>query len=306
MHLGGPSALILDLLENTINPLITDVLENQLDRDGTGYLMRIDYIFNKMELLFTMFFQYGSDKKASIPEMALASTSVPVVSPDFSGFCCGEMLPPVCSIPDISNFDNRVSFSVQIDKSVFLVVTLDRFLSYKHHCEKIRQKVVARKNIARKFTKSKWSSKLEVLRTTALALCFSTGVCPVWSRSALAGRIFTERQALAAPVHTERPTNSMRVSKTSTNNRHPLFDLQHRPRGLKSRRRFLDGYRRDKVNLTRWGLAQLKDDMCDCGVIQITEHLLECVSSPNHCTIDDLCRSSPEVLDVARCWAERL
>lgn len=77
------------------------------------------------------------------------------------------------------------------NKPVYLGVTLDRSLTYKHHCEKTRQKVAARNNILRKLTQSKWGAKPDVLRTTAQALCFSTAeyACPVWSRSAHAKKV---------------------------------------------------------------------------------------------------------------------
>ncbi|GJQ80305.1 hypothetical protein Trydic_g12189 [Trypoxylus dichotomus] len=40
-------------------------------------------------------------------------------------------------------------------------ITLDRYLIYKHHCEKIPQKVTARNNIFRKLINSKWGTKPE-------------------------------------------------------------------------------------------------------------------------------------------------
>ncbi|GJQ75700.1 hypothetical protein Trydic_g17772 [Trypoxylus dichotomus] len=42
-----------------------------------------------------------------------------------------------------------------------------------------------------------------------------------------------------------------------------------------------------KIDLIRWGFAQLNDEMCDCGVIQNMEYLLEYANSPAHCSIDD-------------------
>lgn len=149
------------------------------------------------------------------------------------------------------------------NKPVYLGVTLDRSLTYKHHCEKTRQKVAARNNILRKLTHSKWGAKPDVLRTTAQALCFSTAeyACPVWSRSAHAKKVDVslnetcrlvtgcmkaaplDKLYQAAGFHSP---NSRREAhefsekfKKTFDNRHPLFGQYQESKRLKSRRRFL-------------------------------------------------------------------
>ena len=73
-----------------------------------------------------------------------------------------------------------------IDNTVYLGVLLDHSLTYKSHCEKTHQKVSTRKNLLRKLTGTNWGANASTLRTTAMALCFSTAeyCCPVWERSA--------------------------------------------------------------------------------------------------------------------------
>ena len=67
----------------------------------------------------------------------------------------------------------------------YLGVTLDRSLTYKFHCENTKKKIMTRNGILRKLSGSTWGCYPHVLRTTALALCFSAGeyASPVWGRS---------------------------------------------------------------------------------------------------------------------------
>ena len=68
---------------------------------------------------------------------------------------------------------------------VYLGVTLDQYLSFKTHVEKRKAKVCARNNIISKLTGTTWSASPETLRSTALALCYSSAeyACPAWERS---------------------------------------------------------------------------------------------------------------------------
>ncbi|CAG7722238.1 unnamed protein product [Allacma fusca] len=77
------------------------------------------------------------------------------------------------------------------DNPKYLGVTLDRSLTYKRHCEATKMKVAARTNIIRKLAGSSWGAKPQVMRASALALCYSVGeyACPVWSRSAHASKV---------------------------------------------------------------------------------------------------------------------
>lgn len=67
----------------------------------------------------------------------------------------------------------------------YLGITLDRSLTYRFHCENTKHKIMTRNGILRKLSGSTWGCNLHVLRTTALALCFSAGeyASPVCGRS---------------------------------------------------------------------------------------------------------------------------
>ena len=57
---------------------------------------------------------------------------------------------------------------------IYLGVTLDRTLSFKQHALNTKAKVNSRNNLLRKLTNSRWGALPATVRTTALALCFST------------------------------------------------------------------------------------------------------------------------------------
>ena len=73
----------------------------------------------------------------------------------------------------------------------FLVVTLDITLSYSTHITKVKAKTAARNKVLRKLANSKWGTHPSTIKTTALALCYSTAeyACPVWERSAHAHKV---------------------------------------------------------------------------------------------------------------------
>jgi len=68
----------------------------------------------------------------------------------------------------------------------YLGITLDRSLTFKAHIEGAKLKVCARLNILRQISGTTWGSDPLTMRTTALALCYSSGeyAAPVSSRSA--------------------------------------------------------------------------------------------------------------------------
>ena len=74
---------------------------------------------------------------------------------------------------------------------VYLGVTLDRCLTFKSHILKTKAKVGSRNNILRKLTNTRWGACPKTLRSTALALSFSTAeyACPVWERSTHAKKL---------------------------------------------------------------------------------------------------------------------
>ena len=64
----------------------------------------------------------------------------------------------------------------------YLGVTLDRMLSFKQHCENFAGKIQSRNNLLSKLANSRWGANPHVMRTTALAMCYSVAeyACPVW------------------------------------------------------------------------------------------------------------------------------
>ena len=77
---------------------------------------------------------------------------------------------------------------------VYLGVTLDRTLSFKEHARKTKEKVATRNNLLSKLANSSWGANPQTLRTTALALSYSTAeyCAPVWARSCHAKTINPE------------------------------------------------------------------------------------------------------------------
>ena len=68
---------------------------------------------------------------------------------------------------------------------MYLGVTLDRFLTYHEYLKKTSAKVGTRNNLLSKLAGTDWGAYAPTLRSTALALCFSTAeyCSPVWARS---------------------------------------------------------------------------------------------------------------------------
>ena len=86
----------------------------------------------------------------------------------------------------------------------------DRTLSYKTHIHNTKMKVATRNNLLKKLANSRWGTNARTIRTTALALCYSTDeyAAPVWERSAYAHLLNPElNQACRAITGCLRPTN---------------------------------------------------------------------------------------------------
>jgi len=68
---------------------------------------------------------------------------------------------------------------------VYLGVTPDRSLSLRVYIQKTAAKVATRNNLLSLLAGSSWGASAATLRTSALALCYSTAeyCAPVWSRS---------------------------------------------------------------------------------------------------------------------------
>ena len=67
----------------------------------------------------------------------------------------------------------------------YLDVTLDMSLSYKQHIQNTKMKVATRNNLLTKLATSKWGANPSTIRTTVLALNYSTAenAAPVLARS---------------------------------------------------------------------------------------------------------------------------
>jgi len=70
-------------------------------------------------------------------------------------------------------------------KPTYLGVTLDRALTFHDHLKKTAAKVGTRNNLLSKLAGTSWGASAKTLKTTALALCYSTAeyCAPVWARS---------------------------------------------------------------------------------------------------------------------------
>ncbi len=146
---------------------------------------------------------------------------------------------------------------------VYLGVTLDRTLSYKQHIQKVKAKTASRNNILKKLTNTRWGASPATIKTTALALSYSTAeyACPVWERSSHAEKIdpvlneacrsitgclkptrvdSLYQLAGIAPPAIRRNTISQRERDRQMNDeRHSLYDHRAPTKRLKSRNSFV-------------------------------------------------------------------
>ena len=147
----------------------------------------------------------------------------------------------------------------------YLGVTLDRTLTYKKHLMNLRAKVGARVNLTRKIAGTSWGADAQTLRTTTLALVYSTAeyCAPVWEASSHTHQVDVElRSAMRTisgtvsstpsiclpvlsnipPPHLRRQAVTLRTTlNAKTNPNNLLHDVVHaQPKGkrLKSRKPF--------------------------------------------------------------------
>jgi len=166
---------------------------------------------------------------------------------------------------------------------VYLGVTLDRTLSFKENTRKLKEKVASRNNLLRKLANTKWGTDPNTLKTTAVALCFSTAeyCAPVWARSCHASAVDTElnqacgiitgnlkstplpavhRMASIAPPAIRRNALTKQERDKQLNDcRHPLYGHQQVLQRLKSRKSFvttlgLEGRSPAQHRLEQWEL----------------------------------------------------
>ena len=144
---------------------------------------------------------------------------------------------------------------------IYMGVTLGRTLSYSTHITKV--KTAARNNVLRKLAKSKWGSHPSTIKTTALALYYSTAeyACPVWERSAHAHNVDPALNdacraitgclqpanvenlyliaGIAPPAVRRSVTAQQEREKQVNDNRHPLHGHNLPRKRLKSRNSFI-------------------------------------------------------------------
>lgn len=145
----------------------------------------------------------------------------------------------------------------------YLGIRLDRTLSFKKHCQELKGKVSARNNILRKLTGSTWGAQPEVLRSTAMALCFAAGeyAAPAWESSAHTKQVdvaLNETIRIITGCLRPTPVNKMypiagiappnirrqvagekERKKQLTDERHPMFNHVNTATRLKSRHSFV-------------------------------------------------------------------
>ena len=145
----------------------------------------------------------------------------------------------------------------------YLGVTLDGTLNYKQHILNTKMKLATRNNLLKKLANSKSGTNARTIRTTALALCYSTAeyTAPVWARSSHANKLNPVlNQSCRSITGCLKPTNvedlyliagiappdirrevCARVERTkqTKDERHSLFGHTPAPVHLKSRQPFL-------------------------------------------------------------------
>ena len=182
----------------------------------------------------------------------------------------------------------------------YLGVTLDRTLSFRRHIEKTKAKVSTRNNLLHKLTSSKWGANPHTLRTTALALCYSTAeyAAPVWERSSHAHKLDVVLNqtcriisgclkptisghlhllsGIAPPAIRRATASRIERSKQQMDPRHPMFGLEAPTSRLKSRKSFLTSTAplegsasQDRISRWKTGLSEREKEL----LIEPKEHL---------------------------------
>ncbi|KAL4100858.1 hypothetical protein QTP88_020887 [Uroleucon formosanum] len=146
----------------------------------------------------------------------------------------------------------------------YLGITLDRSLTYRFHCENTKHKIITRNGILRKLSGSTWDCNPHVLRTTALALCFSAVeyASPVWGRSSHTKKVdvaLNESCRLITGCLKNTPVEQLYIlsgiasppirrstqadwerTKITADPRHPIYGITPQLPRLKSRKSFMN------------------------------------------------------------------
>ena len=100
--------------------------------------------------------------------------------------------------------DTRIRHEAQ---PVYLGVTLDRTLSFHEHLIKTAAKVGARNHIIARLASSSWGASASTLRSSSLALCYSTAeyCAPVWFRSPhvhlVDSKLYSSMRIISGTIH---------------------------------------------------------------------------------------------------------
>ena len=185
-------------------------------------------------------------------------------------------------------------------------MTLDRTLSFAQHTKNVKAKVAARNSLLGKLANSNWGADPKTLRTTALALSYSSAeyCSAVWARSCHAKKVDPElnnacrvvtgqlrptplpllyRSAGIAPPEVRRQVHSSTHKfKQETDQRHPLFDHKYPESRLKSRKRFrtVESLDPDHSASRRLEIWNEWDNVSNEAVQQPSEHLPTGTSLP--------------------------
>lgn len=149
------------------------------------------------------------------------------------------------------------------DTPRYLGIKLDRTLSFKKHCEDLKGKISSRNGILRKLTGTTWGANPQVLRSSALGLCFAAGEygAPVWEASAHTRHVdIALNESVRIITGCLRPTPVLKIyplagiapptirrtvaaeiekTKQEKDPRHPLYNHSETSSRLKSRKSFL-------------------------------------------------------------------
>ena len=188
----------------------------------------------------------------------------------------------------------------------YLGVTLDRTLTFKAHVESTKRKVSARNNLLRKVSGSTWGADPSTIRSTALALCYSSGeyAAPVWCRSPHAKQMDVPLNDAcrlvtgclkATPLHKLRllagiaPPSIRRDVSADTERtrqindpRHPMFEYQAPASRLKSRKSFLHSTTELKCTPSQERINRWREQ-CAGGVQEVRPSVDESLPPGHNC-----------------------
>ncbi len=157
----------------------------------------------------------------------------------------------------------------------YLGVTLDRSLTYHDHLKKTAVKVSSQNNLLSKLAGTSWGARAQTLKTTALALWYSTAeyCAQVWSRSSHTKLVDVQLNMTANSAWSDEwaatdVVNHSLIAEPSVCP--PGFDLPRRHWSMLNR--FRMGQGRCAVNLVRWG--QATNPNCNCGEPETMQHIV--------------------------------